>query len=113
MQLNADTVGDVTVVTVNAEYLDAGNAEEFRQEIAPLLHDGLKLVLDLAPVAFVDSRGCGAILSCLKSVSGGGGDLKLCCVQKPVRTVFELIRLHRITGIYDTRDEAVKAFGKS
>jgi hypothetical protein len=31
-------------------------------------------------------------------------------VQAPVRTVFELIRLHRICEIVNTREDAVRAF---
>jgi anti-sigma B factor antagonist len=112
MPLSVEPIGDVTVVAVNMEQLDAGNAEDFRREMAPVLADARKLVLDLERVQFVDSRGCGAILSCLKQLAANGGDLKLCGVRKAVRTVFELIRLHRITGIYDTREAAVEAFAK-
>jgi anti-sigma B factor antagonist len=110
MQLSVDKVGDVTVVTVGVQDLDAGNAEEFRQEIEPALEGCRKLVLDLDRVRFVDSRGCGMILSCLKSLAQTGGDLKLCGVVPQVRMVFDLIRLHRICEIVDTREEAVKAF---
>jgi anti-sigma B factor antagonist len=111
MQLSIEPSGDVRVVAVNVEQLDASNAEDFRREMATALQDCRKLVLDLARVQFVDSRGCGAILSCLKQLSAAGGDLKLCEVRKSVRTVFELIRLHRICGIHDTRADAVAAFG--
>ena len=111
MQPEVEQVGDVTVVAVNAEQLDAGSADDFRREMAPVLADCRQLVLDLERVQFVDSRGCGAILSCLKHVSAAGGDLKLCRVARPVRTVFELIRLHRICEIHATRAEAVRAFG--
>lgn len=112
MQPEVEQVGDVTVATVHLEQLDASNAEDFRRDMAPVLQDARQLVLDLSRVQFVDSRGCGAILSCLKHVNEAGGDLKLCCVGRPVRMVFELIRLHRICEILGTREEAVKAFGK-
>jgi anti-sigma B factor antagonist len=111
MQLSTDKVGDVTVVTVNSPELDAGNADEFRRQMDPVLPGCRKLVLDLGRVQFVDSRGCGVILSGLKSLAQGGGDLKLCRVNPLVRTVFDLMRLHRICEILGTRDEAVKAFG--
>jgi anti-sigma B factor antagonist len=110
MEPLVEKVGDVTVVTVNAEQLDATNSEDFRQAMAPILDGCRKLVLDLNRVQFADSRGCGAILSCLKRLSESGGDLKLCNVTRNVRTVFDLIRLHRICQIVGTRDEAVKAF---
>jgi len=107
-----EKVGDVTVVVVNVAELEANNADDFRRELAPVLKDCRKLVLDLHRVQFVDSRGCGAILSCLKQLSAAAGDLKLCQVSPRVRTVFELIRLHRICEIVDTRQDAVQAFQK-
>ncbi len=110
MALSTDKVGDVTIVTVGSAELDTGNAEDFRREIDPVLRDCRKLVLDLGRVQFVDSRGCGVILSCLKTLAQTGGDLKLCGVNPLVRTVFDLIRLHRICEIVGTRDEAVRAF---
>jgi anti-sigma B factor antagonist len=110
MQPVIETVGDVTIVAMNVDELDAGNADVFRRAIAPVLKDCRKLVLDLDRVRFVDSRGCGAILSCLKQIAPDGGALKLCRVTPPVRMVFDLIRMHNICEIVDTRDEAVQAF---
>jgi anti-sigma B factor antagonist len=110
MQASVEKAGDVAIVAVNLPQLDASNADDFRQDIAPVLQECHKLVLDLGKVRFIDSRGCGAIIACLKHVSAAGGDLKLCCVAKTVRGVFELIRLHRICDIVDTREQAVQAF---
>jgi anti-sigma B factor antagonist len=110
MQLSVEKSGGVTVVGVNAEELDLSNADDFKREITPVLAETPRLVLDLSRVQFVDSNGCGAILWCLKQVTAAGGDLRLCEVNRPVRTVFEMIRLHRICEILPTREEAVKAF---
>jgi anti-sigma B factor antagonist len=111
MQLTVEKLGDVAVVTLNSEQFDASNADDFRRDMAPVLQDWRKVVLDLGRVQFVDSRGCGAILSCLKHLSAEGGDLKLCRVNRPVLGVFELIRLRRICDILATREEALQAFG--
>ena len=108
-----ETFGDVTVVTVPYPQLDAGNADDFRNDLATVLSTTRKLVLDFNRVQFVDSRGCGVILSCLKHVSEAGGDLKLCQVSRPVRVVFELIRLHRICEIVNTKEDAIRAFQTS
>ncbi len=113
MEIMVEKIGDVTIALVNVEELDAGNADAFRREMAPVLRDCRKLVLDLQQLQFVDSRGCGVILSCLKHVSTAGGDLKLCRVTEPVRMVFDLIRMDRICEIVGTREEAVQAFQKS
>ncbi|HWY85873.1 MAG TPA: STAS domain-containing protein [Gemmataceae bacterium] len=113
MKHMVEKIGDVTIVAVNVEELDAASADDFRRDMAPVLKDARKLVLDLDRVQFVDSRGCGVILSCLKQVSAAGGDLKLCRVTKPVHMVFELIRMGSICEIVGTRDEAVQAFQES
>ena len=110
MQNTVEQVGDICVVTINEDQLDAGNSEDFRQEMASVLKDCRKLVIDLVRVQFVDSRGCGAILYCLKQLTPVGGDLKLCDVNQAVRTVFELIRLHRICEIVGSREDAIRAF---
>lgn len=110
MESTVEQVGDVTVVTLHSAQLDAGNADDLRQEMTAVLADCRKLVLDLGRVEFVDSRGCGAILSCLKQIAAHQGDLKLCNVHPYVRTVFDLIRLHRICEIVATRDDAIRSF---
>ena len=107
-----EKIGDVTIVAVNVEELDASNADDFRRDMAPVLQGCRKLVLDLSGVHFVDSRGCGMILSCLKQLSTTGGDLKLCGVTPQVHMVFELIRMRRICEIVNTRQDAVQAFQK-
>jgi anti-sigma B factor antagonist len=69
------------------------------------------VVLDLSQVRFVDSSGLGSILSCLRQMNAKGGELNLCGITKQVRALFDLVRMHRIFDIYDTRDEAVRALG--
>ena len=110
MQFETEKIGDVAVVKVQTEVLDAGNAKEFRTGISPILEENVKIVFDMSQVNFLDSSGCGTILSCLKQLNNAGGDLKMFGLQQSVRTLFELIRLHRIIDIFNTRDEAINAY---
>ena len=110
MDVVVERTGDVLVATPIAGHLDLSNAESFRNEIVAALADCHKLVLDMGRVQFVDSRGCGAIIACLKHVSAAGGDLKLCDVKPAVRSVLELIRLHRICEIVETPEQAIRSF---
>ncbi len=113
MELQLDRVGDVAVVVVRAEFLDADNSREFRDQFPALLGQPGKVVLDLGDVQFMDSSGCGALISGLKWVREVGGDLKVCGVSGPVRALFDLVRMSRIIDVHKTRDEAVQAFGKN
>lgn len=110
MEIAVDHIGDVAVAVLPVDELDAGNAGEFKRDIAPVLEANTKLVVDLSRLRFVDSSGLGAFLSCLRHVNAKGGDLKLCRMSKQVRGVFELVRLHRIFDILGTTEEAVRAF---
>lgn len=110
MEFNTQTIGDVIVVELLTDILDAGNAKEFRAALNPVLEQHKKVVFDMHRITFLDSSGCGTILSCLRQLSGTGGDLKMVGVQKPVRALFELIRMHRIVEIHNTREEAVQSF---
>ena len=109
MEMTTDKVGDVTVVVLPGDQLDAGNAKDFKRDIAPLLEPCTRVVFDLRELRFVDSSGLGAILSCLRQLNAKGGELKLCAMTKPVRALFELVRMHKIFDIYGTRDDALRA----
>ena len=110
MMVTVDRVGDVTIARVLVDELDASNATEFKRDAASLLDGTTKAVFDLSRLRFVDSSGLGAFISCLRKLNAKGGDLKLCGMSKPVRGVFELVRMHRVFDILPTRDEAVRAF---
>jgi anti-sigma B factor antagonist len=113
MQLACENYGKVAVCTVPVAELDAGNAGEFKRDMAPVLAANDKVVLDLSRLRFVDSSGLGAFISCLRKLNARGGDLKLSGMSAPVRGVFELVRMHRVFDILATTDDAVHAFGRA
>jgi len=92
VELTIEKIGDVSVVELAGEQLDASNVKEFKHEIAPVLAANPRMVLDLGRLRFIDSSGLGAILSCLRQLNTAGGELKLCGLSKPVRALFELVR---------------------
>ena len=111
MEIAVNQVKDVAIATILVEDLDAGNVADFRRDIAPVLEAHPRLVLDLSRLRFVDSSGLGAFISCLRALNAKGGDLKLCGMSRQVRAVFELVRMHRVFEILDTREHAIEAFG--
>ncbi|HEY6333928.1 MAG TPA: STAS domain-containing protein [Blastocatellia bacterium] len=110
METHVDTVDEVTVLTIDGDSLDASNTKDFKEATGPVVERSTRLVFDLSRLRFVDSSGLGAILSCLRQLNASGGELKLCGMTKPVKALFELVRMHRIFDIFGTREEAVKAF---
>ncbi len=111
MKLNTQTLTQTAglLITIESENLDAGNSKEFKELIQPSLSNHGLVVLDLSPLKFVDSSGLGALLSCLRTMNNKDSQLKLVGLSKPVRALFELVRMHRIFSIYNTLDEALAA----
>lgn len=109
MDIAVEKFGAVTIATLHGDELDAGNVQDFKRDIAPVLADNSNVILDLSHLRFIDSSGLGAMLSCLRQLNAAGAELKLCGMSKAVRAVFELVRMHRIFDIFDTREQAISA----
>ena len=91
--------------------LDALSAPDFKARMAGALTGATpKVVLDLSPVAFIDSAGLASILSLVKGLPEGG-ELRIAGARDAVRAVFRLTRLDKVLPLHDDLDEAVAAMG--
>jgi anti-sigma B factor antagonist len=102
-------LGDSLVVCPEIENLDAYVVSEFKSEVNALIA-GVSghVVLDLHHIGFVDSAGLGAILSVMRLVRGRDKRLVVCGTTPPVRSLFELVRIHKVMDICNTREEAAR-----
>ena len=111
MNLSSSTVEQgVVVIDCPLENLDASNVKSFRDAIKPLITGQTRVVINMSQMKFVDSSGLGALISCLRDVTGEKGQLKLCAMTRSVRALFELMRMNRVFDIFESQEEAVKSF---
>lgn len=111
MELSGRIEGtNVLVVELREDRLDASNVREFKDAVQSMTKDATQVVLDLSGVKFVDSSGMGTLISCLRQLNGRKGDLRMCCMSTTVRALFELMRMHRVFSIHDTRVAAVRSY---
>jgi anti-sigma B factor antagonist len=103
---------NVTIVAFPQDNLDAGNVEQFRAAMQPVIAQSATVLLDMSGLNFVDSSGLGAMLSCLRNMNSKNGQLRLFGMTKPVMALFELVRMHRIFSILDSREEALEDVAK-
>jgi anti-sigma B factor antagonist len=113
MFMEQQRVDDVLVLTPSVERLDSRNAPDFRRKLEQIIDGGdTRLVLNMAPLKFVDSSGIGAVITVLNGLSGRGR-MVLCGLREPVLATFRLTRLDRVCDITDNVDEAVALFRQS
>ena len=107
MKISVQDIGDVSIIALNSDFY---KTKRMNPSVSSVLQRTDKLVFDMRHVKFFNSSGCGVLLASLKTLTNSGGDLKLCRVRKSVLTLFELLRIHRIVEIFNTREEAVRSF---
>lgn len=112
MNLSHKHAQDVLMITLEGENLDAKEAPFFKQKVIDLIAntDSNSVVLDLHQLHFIDSSGLGSFLSLLRALKNKGGELKMAGMTDQIRTVFELVSMHKIFEIYNNADEAVRSF---
>jgi anti-sigma B factor antagonist len=102
----------IGIIKIN-EALTAATVDAFREQLSTWQAAEAEVknfVIDLEDVDFMDSAGLGTLIAVLKRVTEQGGDMKVACLQKKPRMVFEITRAYKVFEIFDTVDEAVKTF---
>jgi len=98
--------GDITVIRVENERVDAAAAPALKADFQQQLSDGArKLILDLNAVSFMDSTGLGVLVSLLKMI-GSEGSLAVAGPQPAVRRLFELTKLDSLFRLTGSVEEA-------
>lgn len=112
MEFSYVVQGDILVITLQGEHLDALIASSFKEGILDLIRkmEVTKVVFDFNNLQFIDSSGLGAFLAIQRMLNKQGGILKLANLNKSIQTMFEIISMHRILDIFPTADDAVKSF---
>ena len=110
VKLNLEETSGIAVITALPDVLDAGNTAQFKAELARILEGKKQVVIDMSTVHFMDSAGCGALITALRHVKDAGGILKLCGAGSQVRRVIELVRMYKIIDIFETKKQAIRSF---
>lgn len=109
---NLQKIEDVLIVTIEGDNkLNASTAQQFKAEVLELINEpGLKIVISLGGVSYIDSSGFGALLSVLRSSRNNKSHLKLCNVSDQVMELVKLLQLQTVFDIRESVDDCIKAF---
>jgi len=100
MKLESQHRGEMIVIRVLDDRIDAAGAIQFKERMRELIAEPSdRLVLDMSNVGFLDSSGLGAVVSVMK-VLGPVRRLELSGLTPTVEKVFRLTRMDSVFIIH-------------
>src|SRR5262245_9418805 len=113
--LDVETIGATTVLRFTERaILDERTGSALAKYLLRLTAENrLRLVLNFARVAYLDSMMMSKLLGLHKKLTKRGGRLALCRISPPLYELFEVVKLSLLLPIYDGEDEALQALERS
>ena len=95
-------VGDVSILDVDGNIIIGESADTVGDTVRRHLAEGRrKILLNMAQVRWVDSRGIGELVAALVTVTREGGQIKLLKVKENVEELLAVTKVDTIFDIYD------------
>ena len=105
MKLESQRRGEMIIIQVTDDRIDAAGAIQFKERMRELIAEPSdRVVLDMSNVGFLDSSGLGAVVSVMK-VLGPIRRLELSGLTPTVEKVFRLTRMDSVFIIHKTLPE--------
>ena len=111
MQIETRKVGDVTVLDCSGKITLGEGTMAVRNSVREILKNGgMKIILNLGDVNYIDSSGIGELVSSYTTVTSGGGQLKLLNLTKKIQELLAITKLLTVFQVYNDERAAVASF---
>ena len=112
MNLTTEQSGSVSIVRVAETRVMYPMLGDFSGAVSALITSGQRnIVIDLAPVTYVDRATIGCLMDLYRQISSAGGRLRLSSVQKRVETMLTMTGAQNFIPIHADEQSAIKSFG--
>ena len=106
----AGSLKQITVIRIGG-YMEFCTADELDKVLAVLLQkQSYNIIVDLAAVDYISSRGWSIFLSKIKEIRENDGDIKLTNMNSNVYEVYKVLEFFWFLRVYDSMSEAVRDF---
>lgn len=107
MAFSVDTEGSVVVAEVRGDMWGKPEDTGLKDVFASLAGQGRhRFIIDFQGISAINSTGIGVVVSCLTAVQAEGGRLRLCNMNKRIRSTFEVTGLSKMLSFYGTVESA-------
>jgi anti-anti-sigma factor len=107
-----EIIGDIIVITLQVQSIDAKNSQKIGRRVAEAMADGERIVVDLGALRYFDVAGFAALLNW----AGGGprrAQVRFCSQSGAIRALFELLRANAVVPLYRGCEEAMASLGSN
>jgi anti-anti-sigma factor len=112
MKVTTEQTGGVSIVRVGETRLVYPMLSDFSSAVTSLIESGQhEILIDLAPVTYVDSATIGCLMDLYRQVQHAGGHLKLSGVHKRVETMLVMTGAQNFIEVHADEPTAVRSFG--
>jgi anti-anti-sigma factor len=112
MNVTTEHAGPVAIVRIGETRLMYPMLSDFASVVTTLINGGTRdILIDLAPVTYVDSATIGCLMDLYRQAQAAGGHLKLSGVQRRVETMLTMTGAQNFIEIHADESSAVRSFG--
>ena len=112
MNLTSEQAGAVAVLRVGETRLMYPLLADFSAIVTGLVTSGrTDILIDLAPVTYVDSATIGCLMDLYRQADAAGGTFKLSGVQKRVETMLTMTGAQNFLEVHPDEASALASFG--
>ena len=111
MKIAEEIIGDVVILHLNGKFVYEEDITVLRGVLYKYVESGKrKVVLDLAKVERISSRGYGALIATKTTMINCNGEVKLANLSEKIWELIIVMGLTKTFEIYDSVEEAVDSF---
>jgi anti-sigma B factor antagonist len=113
MDIAVRKIGDVTIVDFKGRLAVGVSDSVLPSVVDEILDDGgRKILLNLSDMEYIDSNGLGELVQAFRESQRQGASLRLLKPQDRVAKTLRLTNLLPMFSVYESEDDALKAFKK-
>ena len=109
--LEVSKIDGVVVVQCRGRIVFGEESDELRRVILGLLNETKGIVLNLASITHLDSSGLDTLVASFISARNRRAEIKFAAPSAVVRRLLTITNVNRLFEVYDSPEDAVKAFG--
>ncbi len=112
MQVSTQKENNVLMVRVSGR-VDAATSKALEEALLPPINDGEnKILVDCSHLEYISSAGLRIFLMAAKKLKMAKGNMVLCSMQPPIKTMFEIAGFSAAFPIFDTIEKGKQELGK-